>query len=153
MRFGNWGKALEWRRTNTHERPVGHRAPRPYWTAAGRCSGADGRAPCGGGRHLLAPRFRGGGGEREGEGAGELEGAAPCGARGGQRPKGGTEGVPVGRAARPSVGVVREEGVRGARMRSLLLVSPSVAAGISGSCEGCGAANGAVRIAPSRGRR
>jgi len=100
MRFGNWGKVVEWRRTSTHERPVGHRAPRPYWTAAGRCSGADGRAPCGGGRHLLAPRFRGGGGEWEGEGVGEPKGTAPCGVEGGTRsgwrPEGGTEGVPVG---------------------------------------------------------
>jgi len=44
-----------------------------------------------------------------------------------------------GRAAGPGVGVVSEEGVRGARMRSLLLVSPSAAAGIGGSCEGRGA--------------
>ena len=38
-----------------------------------------------------------------------------------------------GRTAGPGVGVVREEGVRGARMRSLLLVSPSAAAGGGGS--------------------
>jgi len=44
-----------------------------------------------------------------------------------------------GRAAGLGIGVVREEGVRGARMRSLLLVSPSAAAGIGGSCEGRGA--------------
>ena len=44
-----------------------------------------------------------------------------------------------GRAAGPGVGVVREEGVRGARMRSLLLVSPMAAAGVGGSCEGRGA--------------
>jgi len=58
-----------------------------------------------------------------------------------------------GRAAGPGVGVVSEEGVRGARMRSLLLVSPMAAAGVGGSCEGRGAANGAVRIVTSRGRR
>jgi len=44
-----------------------------------------------------------------------------------------------GRAAGPGIDVVREEGVRGARMRSLLLVSPSATAGVGGSCERRGA--------------
>lgn len=46
---------MEWRRTRTYERLVDHRAPRPYWTAAGRrgrrtrLGGAGGLAPCGAG--------------------------------------------------------------------------------------------------------
>ena len=59
-----------------------------------------------------------------------------------------------GRTAGPGVGVVREEGVRGARMRSLLLVSPSAAAGVGGSCEGCDADRDFARpavVATSRG--